>query len=106
MQYFEDLVIGHFRDRASGILRTCRDYYTKGVGDKCGIVVIKETRSSRKYKTEVKGYMKILIGAFKQIGVEEQLENFVPPTENLTIQLPKAKKKKNLTHKILSCFCI
>ncbi|KAJ0498087.1 putative ubiquitin-conjugating enzyme E2, ubiquitin-conjugating enzyme/RWD [Helianthus annuus] len=109
-KHFEDLVIGHFRDRASGILTMCRDYYTKGLGVKCGIVVTTETATSQDNKKEVEGYMKTLVGAFKHIGLEDR-EEFVAEgeakAENLTLQLQKKKKKKkNLGQKILSCFVI
>ncbi|XP_076893998.1 putative ubiquitin-conjugating enzyme E2 38 [Bidens hawaiensis] len=115
-KHFEDLVIGHFRNRASDILTACRDYYMKDLGVKYGIVVVDETGCSRTYKSEVKGYMKTLVGAFKQIGVKEDLEaEFAPLTENPTVELqkkekenPTKKKKKILTlaKKILSWFSI
>ncbi|KAI3703869.1 hypothetical protein L1987_74065 [Smallanthus sonchifolius] len=105
--HFEDLVIGHFCDRANGILTTCKAYYTNGIAVKYGIDVGKETSCSLKLKKDVEEYMKTLIGAFKKIGVED-LEDFVPPIEDLTqkntVQLQK--KKNKLIHKILACLGI
>ncbi|KAI3828248.1 hypothetical protein L1987_02345 [Smallanthus sonchifolius] len=105
--HFEDLVIGHFRDCANGILTTCKAYYTNGIAIKYGISVGKETSRSLKLRKDVEGYMKTLVGAFKKIGVKD-LEDFVPPIENLTqkntVQLQK--KKNKLIHKILACLGI
>ncbi|KAI3703870.1 hypothetical protein L1987_74066 [Smallanthus sonchifolius] len=100
--HFEDLVIGHFHDRASGILTTCKAYHTEGAGVKYGVDVRYKPDGLLKLRKDVEGYMKTLVGAFKQIGVVEDLEDFVPPTENIT----ELQKKKNLTHKILACFGI
>nr|XP_043628010.1 putative ubiquitin-conjugating enzyme E2 38 [Erigeron canadensis] len=80
-KHFEDLVIGHFRDRARSILTTCRAYM-KGVGVGCAVNGGKETGSVR-FKNDVERYMKTLVGAFKEIGGED-LEEFMPPTKNLT----------------------
>ncbi|XP_076903655.1 putative ubiquitin-conjugating enzyme E2 38 [Bidens hawaiensis] len=83
-KHFEDLVIGHFRNRAKGILTSCKAYM-KGVRVGCGDEG--EVTGSQVFKNDVKGYMKTLVGAFKQIGVVENLEEFLPPTQNFTQKL-------------------
>ncbi|KAM0002319.1 putative ubiquitin-conjugating enzyme E2, ubiquitin-conjugating enzyme/RWD [Helianthus debilis subsp. tardiflorus] len=80
-KHFEDLVIGHFCDRARGILTSC-NAYTKGLRVGCGVDMGEQT-GSRGFRNDVKGYMKTLVEAFKQIGVEN-LEEFLPPTQNFT----------------------
>ncbi|KAI7732989.1 hypothetical protein M8C21_024980 [Ambrosia artemisiifolia] len=80
-KHFEDLVIGHFCDRARGILTSC-NAYIKGARVGCGVDEGEKT-GSRWFRNDVNGYMKTLVGAFKQIGVEN-LEEFLPPTQNLT----------------------
>ena len=77
MQHFEELVIGYFRDHARGILTTCKAY-TKGVKVGCAIDSGEEA-GSRWFKSNVEGYMKTLIGAFKEIGAEN-VDEFMPPT--------------------------
>lgn len=81
MQHFEDLVIEHFHDRARGILTSCRAYM-EGIRVGCGADESKET-GSRGFRNDVKAYMKTLVGAFTQIGVEN-LDEFLPPPQNLT----------------------
>ncbi|KAI3755783.1 hypothetical protein L1987_55589 [Smallanthus sonchifolius] len=80
-KHFEDLVIGHFCGRARGILAGCKAYI-KGVRVGCGVDEGEET-GSRGFRNDVNGYMKTLVGAFKQIGVEN-LDEFLPPTQNFT----------------------
>ncbi|GKC54307.1 hypothetical protein Tco_1077052 [Tanacetum coccineum] len=72
-----DLVIGYFRDHARGVLTICKAY-TKGVKVGCAIDSGEEA-GSRWFKSNVKGYMKTLIGAFKEIGAEN-VDEFMPPT--------------------------
>ncbi|KAK1418069.1 hypothetical protein QVD17_27208 [Tagetes erecta] len=95
---FEDVVIGHFHDRANSILTSCTAYYAKGMGVKYGVNV-----GSLKHMNYVEGYMKTLVRAFKQIGVED-VDDFVPQTGNKVVQLQK--RKENLIQKIMSCLCI
>ncbi|KAK9048435.1 hypothetical protein SSX86_032603 [Deinandra increscens subsp. villosa] len=80
-KHFEDLVVGHFHDRARCILTSCKAYM-RGIRVGCGVDEGEET-GSRGFRNDVKGYMKPLVGEFKQIGVEN-LEEFLPPTQNLT----------------------
>ncbi|PWA66181.1 hypothetical protein CTI12_AA330670 [Artemisia annua] len=75
--HFVDLVIGYFRDHAHGILATCKAY-TKGVKVGCAIDSGEEA-GSQWFKSNVEGYMKTLIGAFKEIGAEN-VDEFMPPT--------------------------
>ncbi|CAH1444533.1 unnamed protein product [Lactuca virosa] len=75
-KYFEDLVIGHFRDCGVGILTRCRGY-VNGVGVGCG-----EEKGSRGFGKNVEKYMGTLVGGFKEIGVEN-VDEFVPQTRNL-----------------------
>lgn len=110
MQNFEDLVIGHFCDRARDVLTTCKAYYTLGIGVKCGVGEGKE--GSRLFRRDVEGYMKTLVGAFKQIGVEDMEEFGIPaqtptPTPTPTPKdVQKEKKKKTLAQKIRAFFGI
>ncbi|GKC54690.1 ubiquitin-conjugating enzyme 25, partial [Tanacetum coccineum] len=73
----KDLVIGYFCDHARGILTTCKAY-TKGVKVGCAIDSGEEA-GSWWFKSNVEGYMKTLIGAFKEIGAEN-VDEFMPPT--------------------------
>ncbi|GKA75249.1 zinc finger, CCHC-type, retrotransposon gag domain protein [Tanacetum coccineum] len=75
MQHFEDLVIGYFHDHARGVLTICKAY-TKGVKVGCAIDSGEEA-GSRWFKSNVEGYMKTLIGAFKEIGAEN-VDEFMP----------------------------
>ncbi|KAD0449181.1 hypothetical protein E3N88_44256 [Mikania micrantha] len=82
-KHFEDLVVGHFCDRARSILTSC-NAYIRGVKVGCGVDDGEETGSDG-FRNDVKWYMKTLEGAFKQIGAKN-LEEFFPPTptQNLT----------------------
>ncbi|KAK1418068.1 hypothetical protein QVD17_27207 [Tagetes erecta] len=102
---FEDLVIGHFRDRATGIVTKCKDYYMKGMGDKYSIDVRDKTGYSLKLRKEVKAYMKTLVAAFKHIGgVYDDLDDYVPLDNENNTDNALQKKKKNIIQKILPCF--
>ncbi|KAL8239245.1 hypothetical protein R6Q59_015812 [Mikania micrantha] len=98
-KHFEDLVIGHFHDRASDILTSCEAYYTKGVVVKYGVDAGEEAGRFVNSRTRVEGFMTKLVGAFKQIGVEG-LEDYVLPIEIVPTE------KKNLIQKILACLGI
>ncbi|KAI3708401.1 hypothetical protein L2E82_37570 [Cichorium intybus] len=74
-KHFRDLVIRHFCDRAVTILTTCRGYIN-GVGVGCC------EKGSRGFGKNVGEYMGTLVGAFKEIGVEN-VDEFVPKTRNL-----------------------
>ncbi|KAI3708402.1 hypothetical protein L2E82_37571 [Cichorium intybus] len=74
-KHFRDLVIRHFCDRAVTILTTCRGYIN-GVGVGCC------EKGSRGFGKNVGEFMGTLVGAFKEIGVEN-VDEFVPKTRNL-----------------------
>ncbi|GJS86119.1 ubiquitin-conjugating enzyme 25 [Tanacetum coccineum] len=65
---FEDLVIGHFRDHAHGILTALQAYMGNEV--ESTINKGKKKTGSKKFKHDIKGYMKTLVMAFQTIGVE------------------------------------
>ncbi|KAI3702854.1 hypothetical protein L6452_28607 [Arctium lappa] len=71
-KHFEDLVIEHFRGRADAILMTCKAYCE---GARVGCVVNKgkgeKEGCSRGFKRDVGQCMKMLVGEFKHIGVED-----------------------------------
>nr|GEX54680.1 hypothetical protein [Tanacetum cinerariifolium] len=97
-KHFQDLVIGYFRDHARGILTTCKAY-TKGVKVGCAIDSGEEA-GSRWFKSNVEGYMKTLIGAFKEIGAEN-VDEFIPPTPKSLAQkiwglVPQLKEIKKI----------
>lgn len=99
-------MIGHFRDRATGILTACKDYHTKGTGEKYCIDVRGKTGYALKRRKEVEAYMKTLVAAFKHIGVND-LGDFVPFIEKKISNTDDAllqKKKKNIIQKMLPCF--
>ncbi|KAI3803487.1 hypothetical protein L1987_31639 [Smallanthus sonchifolius] len=73
---FEDLVIGHFRNRVRDILMACKAY-TEGVQVGClvkgGVQDVDEgdTSCSPEFRNNVASYIKTLITAFKKIGAKE-----------------------------------
>lgn len=75
-KYFEELVVGHFRNRVRDILMACKAY-TEGVQVGClvkgGVQDVDEDNDtcSPKFKNDVITYVKVLIGAFKKIGAKE-----------------------------------
>ncbi|KAI3716259.1 hypothetical protein L6452_23476 [Arctium lappa] len=76
---FEDLVIGHFRNRVRDILMACKAY-TEGVQVGClvkgGVQDVDEDGKScsAEFKNNVASYVKVLISAFKKIGAKEAEE--------------------------------
>nr|GEV72733.1 hypothetical protein [Tanacetum cinerariifolium] len=64
----EDLVIGHFRDHAHGILTALQAYMRNEV--ESTINKGKKKTGSKKFKQDIKGYMKTIVMAFQTIGVE------------------------------------
>nr|GEU62599.1 ubiquitin-conjugating enzyme 25 [Tanacetum cinerariifolium] len=73
---FEDLVIGHFRDHAHGILTALKAYMEDGNEVESAINMGEKKTGSKKFKQDIKGYMKTLVKAFQTIGVEEMLNRF------------------------------
>lgn len=76
---FEDLVIGHFRNRVRDILMACKAY-TEGVQVGClvkgGVQDVDEDGKScsAEFKNNVASYVKVLISAFKKMGAKEAEE--------------------------------
>ncbi|XP_071730141.1 probable ubiquitin-conjugating enzyme E2 26 [Rutidosis leptorrhynchoides] len=81
-KHFEDLVIGHFHDHAHAILTRCKGNM-EGVGVGCAVDDEVNKTGSGRFKNDVRSYMKTLVGAFKEIGVEN-VDEFIPPTLSLT----------------------
>lgn len=98
MQHFEDLVIGHFHNRAVTILTICRGF-DKGVPVGCGVNGGEE-KGSLGFRKNVERYMFTLIGALKDIGVGN-LDKFVP--EIVPEIVPQTR---SLGQKIKAFFCI
>ncbi|KAI3497113.1 hypothetical protein L1887_39499 [Cichorium endivia] len=96
--HFEDLVIGHFHDRAVTILTNCRGYI-KGVWVGANGVKVK---GSKGFGKNVEQYMGTLVGAFKAIGVED-VDEFVPKLEvkNVDKSVPQSR---SLAQKIRAFF--
>ncbi|XP_024979927.1 probable ubiquitin-conjugating enzyme E2 26 [Cynara cardunculus var. scolymus] len=89
---FEDLVIGHFRNRVRDILMACKAY-TEGVQVGClvkgGVQDVDEggKSCSTEFKNNVASYVKVLISAFKEIGAKESQE-FIGLSEKISRPAP------------------
>lgn len=73
MQHFEDLVVGHFRNRALDILLACKACVESDVQEE-------EGSCSTMFKNDVVACIKPLVDAFFKIGVHEASE-FIPLSE-------------------------
>lgn len=86
MQNFEDLVVGHFRNRVRDILMACKAY-TEGVQVgrfiKGSVQNVDEGNmsSSTMFRNDVASYVKTLIRAFSKIGANEA-DEFISSSEN------------------------
>ncbi|KAL7583279.1 hypothetical protein Lser_V15G45329 [Lactuca serriola] len=97
-KHFEDLVIGHFHNRAVSILTICRGY-TKGVRVGCGVNVGEE-KSSQGFQKNVERLMRTLVRAFEKIGVDN-VNEFIPEI------VPEfTPQTRNMAQKIRAFFCI
>ncbi|XP_071716485.1 putative ubiquitin-conjugating enzyme E2 38 [Rutidosis leptorrhynchoides] len=73
---FEELVVGHFRNRVGDILMACKAYM-EGVQVGCfvrgGVQIIDngDTKRSAQFKNSISTYIKTLVAAFKKIGANE-----------------------------------
>ncbi|XP_071691937.1 probable ubiquitin-conjugating enzyme E2 26 isoform X2 [Rutidosis leptorrhynchoides] len=92
---FEDLVVGHFRNRVRDILMACKAY-TEGVQVGClvkgGVQDVDEgdNNCSAQFKNGVSSYLKTLIAAFKKIGANEADEFLNLCGKKFTAQAPAA----------------
>ena len=88
MQHFEELVLGHFRNRAHAILGACKAYMD---GAEVGCLVESQPQvqsvNNGNYKAYpnvpvfkncLAGFLPTLINQFKEIGVKD-CEKFLPP---------------------------
>ncbi|GJX84963.1 ubiquitin-conjugating enzyme/RWD-like protein [Tanacetum coccineum] len=71
-KYFDDLVVGHFRNRARDILMACKAY-TEGVRPGCYGVQEEDEgiTSTMEFRKDVASCMKLLVTAFKWIEAKE-----------------------------------
>ncbi|GKA07736.1 putative ubiquitin-conjugating enzyme E2 38 [Tanacetum coccineum] len=71
-KYFDDLVVGHFRNRAHDILTSCKAY-TEGVRPGCCGVQEEDKgkTSTMEFRKDVASCMKLLVTAFKWIEAKE-----------------------------------
>ncbi|KAI3708408.1 hypothetical protein L2E82_37577 [Cichorium intybus] len=97
-RHFEDLVIGHFHDRAVTILTICRGY-SKGVWVGANGV---EVKGSKGFGKNVEQYMGTIVGAFKAIGVED-VDEFVPKLEVKNVD-KSVTQSRSLAQKIRAFF--
>ncbi|KAM5585999.1 putative ubiquitin-conjugating enzyme E2 26 [Rosa sericea] len=82
-KYFEEFVIGHFRNRAHDILSACKAYMD---GAQVGCLVKGQIQGvngnkscSQEFKNSVAGFLPTLVKQFTQIGAKD-CEKFLPPT--------------------------
>ncbi|WJX73324.1 ubiquitin-conjugating enzyme [Trifolium repens] len=93
---FEDLVVGHFYSRAHDILASCKAYM-EGVQVGClvkgGVQDVDDVggKSSDKFKTDLFGYVKLLVQEFEKLGVKD-CQKFM----SLTPPKPTAPKPTSL----------
>lgn len=80
-QYFEELVVGHFMNRAKDILVACRAYMD-GAPVCCLVKGVQDLDSSDKscsaqLKMTLSGYLTILVKEFTKLGVKDIPASFI-----------------------------
>lgn len=97
MQHFEDLVLGHFYNRARDILVACKAYMDGaqvGCLVKGGVQDVDEgdKSCSQRFKTSVADHVPMIVAEFTRIGVKD-CERFISPgtsENNQTASMPQA----------------
>ncbi|KAM1758567.1 hypothetical protein ACFX11_007687 [Malus domestica] len=97
MQHFEDLVLGHFYNRARDILVACKAYMDGaqvGCLVKGGVQDVDEgdKSCSQRFKGSVADHLPMLVAEFTRIGVKD-CERFISPAtseNNQTASMPQA----------------
>ncbi|PWA73632.1 ubiquitin-conjugating enzyme family protein [Artemisia annua] len=103
-KYFDDLVVGHFRNRARDILTACKAY-TEGVQPGCYGVQEDEGKketSTIEFRKDVASCIKLLVTAFKWIGAGEPEELPSPCSKEENDLLPDIKPHENILTKVNS----